>query len=96
MGRLDIDRLKLAVNGCVTVNGKGYVGNLTDIKGLTGDIALSGNVINVNAIKNNILGKEAAKDFNVAFGHSRWKCESQNRRWNCRARGPLEFERRGL
>ena len=65
MGRLDIDRLKLAVNGCVTVNGKGYVGNLTDIKGLTGDIALSGNVINVNAIKNNILGKEAAKDFNV-------------------------------
>ncbi len=65
MGRLDIDRLKLAVNGCVNVSGKGYVGNLTDMNRLTGDIALSGNVINVNAIKNGVMGKEAGKDLNI-------------------------------
>lgn len=62
---LDIERLKLIVNGCVTINGDGYIGNLTDADRLTGDIHLAGNVINLNRIKNSVLGKDAAKDINI-------------------------------
>lgn len=65
MGRLDIDRLNLKVNGCVSVVGKGFVGNLTDPDNLSGDIALSGHVIDLNGIKNSILDKTTAKDINV-------------------------------
>ncbi len=65
MGRIDIDRLKLLLNGCVSVSGKGYVGNLTDADNLFGNIALTGNVINLNRIKNSLMSKDAAKEFNI-------------------------------
>lgn len=65
MGRLDIERLNMALNGCVNVNSKGYVGNLTDMKNIFGDIALSGYVINLNGVKNSIMGKEAGRDINI-------------------------------
>ncbi|MDE6240485.1 MAG: translocation/assembly module TamB domain-containing protein [Muribaculaceae bacterium] len=65
MGRLDIDRLALTLNGCVSIKGNGYVGNLTDMNNIFGDIALSGNVINLNGVKNSIMGKEAGKEFNI-------------------------------
>ncbi|MDE6367942.1 MAG: hypothetical protein K2K94_01730, partial [Muribaculaceae bacterium] len=65
MGRLEIDPLNLAVNGCVNINSKGYVGNLTDMSNIFGDIAMSGHVINLNSVKNSIMGKEAGKEFNI-------------------------------
>lgn len=65
MGLLDINRLDVAINGCVNINGEGYVGNLTAPDNLLGDITLTGNVINLNRIKNSMLSKEAAKDINI-------------------------------
>ncbi len=82
MGRLDIDRLDIALNGCVNVNSKGYVGNLTDMNNLFGDITLSGHVINLNGIKNSIMGKEAGKDINIPRmalnGHVKMRSGSVN------------------
>ena len=65
MGQLDINRLDVAISGCVNINGNGYVGNLTSPDNLMGDITLSGNVINLNRIKNSMLSKDAAKDINI-------------------------------
>lgn len=64
-GYLDINALDIIVNGCVTIKGSGFVGNLTDPDNLIGDISLNGNVINLNRIKNSLLSKDAAKDLNI-------------------------------
>ena len=64
-GYLDINALDLIVNNCVTIKGSGYVGNLTDPDDLIGDIELTGNVVNLNKIKNSVLSKDAAKDINI-------------------------------
>lgn len=63
--RLDIDRLDLAANGCVRMNAKGYIGNFFDPDAIKGDIALSGNILNINRIKNSMLPKNSADEFNI-------------------------------
>lgn len=65
MQRLDIRRFDLAANGCVAIHGNGYAGNLTDPANMFGDIVLSGNVINLNRLKNNIMTGPGAKDFMI-------------------------------
>lgn len=65
MKRLELRQLDLTVNGCVAVHGKGYVGNLTDFNNLFGNIALSGNIVNLNGLKNRILTGPGAKDFMI-------------------------------
>lgn len=63
--RLDINRLAVGVNGVVNVNAKGYVGSPFEPAAMNGDMTLSGKVLNVNGIKNSIMGREASKDLNI-------------------------------
>lgn len=63
--RLDIRQFDMMVNGCVSIGAKGYVGNFFDVDNMTGDIALSGNVINLNRIKNSMLPKDEAMSINI-------------------------------
>lgn len=64
-GRLDIRYFDLLVNGCVSIGAKGYIGNFADPMAMRGDIALNGNVVNLNRIKNRMLAPATAKEINI-------------------------------
>lgn len=51
-GNLDIDRLRLAINGCVRLNASGSLQNVFSTSDMGGDIAFSGNIIDVKNILN--------------------------------------------
>lgn len=59
-GNLAIDRAKLKLNHCVTLEASGNVENMMNPDRLGGDISLKGNIINVNSFKNKFLAKETA------------------------------------
>ena len=65
MSRLELRHFDMAVNRCVNLKAKGYLTNLTDPAALGGDVALSGNIINVTGIKNELLDKTTAKSVNI-------------------------------
>ena len=60
-GSLDIKELALTVNGMAKLKAKGRVDNAFDFKNLGGDLALSGALIDVDALKNQLLSPSMAK-----------------------------------
>lgn len=65
MGRLGIDAVDLSLNRCVNLHASGVVENCMDPDRLGGDIALRGNIINVNSFKRALLDPATAKSFNI-------------------------------
>ncbi len=51
-GELDIDRLRLAVNGCVRLNASGSLQNIFSTDRMGGDIEFTGNIMDVKDILN--------------------------------------------
>ncbi len=64
-GDLAVRDLAVAINGCVKLRGRGRLQNVFDPARLGGNLALSGAFINLNPLKNALLSKETAKEFNI-------------------------------
>ena len=64
-GHLDIDRLDIDLNRCIHLGANGYIENFMDPARLGGNIALKGNIINVNSFKNALLSKETASTLEI-------------------------------
>lgn len=64
-GILNVEDLSLRLNRCVSLTASGTVENMMNPDLLGGNLALRGNIINVNGIKNKILAPETAKTLNV-------------------------------
>lgn len=60
-GRLDIGKLNLKLNRCLTLSADGTVENMMNPARIGGDIELSGNIINVDGLKNKFLTPSTAK-----------------------------------
>lgn len=60
-GRLDINELSLRLNRCINLDGKGYIEHFMTPSRLAGNVALRGNIINVDPLKNAILDPSTAK-----------------------------------
>ncbi|MDE5631714.1 MAG: hypothetical protein K2I54_02730, partial [Muribaculaceae bacterium] len=60
-GRLDIGKLDLKLNRCLTLSADGTVENMMNPARIGGDIELSGNIINVDGLKNKFLTPSTAK-----------------------------------
>lgn len=63
--RLDINTLALKLNRCVNLSADGFIGNIMNPQALAGNINLSGNIINVNSIKNKLLDPSTASMLNI-------------------------------
>lgn len=64
-GKLDIDTLELRLNRCLTLKADGSVENMMNPDALGGDIKLSGNIIDVNGLKNKLLDPATAKTLSI-------------------------------
>jgi len=64
-GKLDIDTLELKLNRCLTLRADGSVENVMNPDKIGGDIALSGNIINVDGLKNMFLSPATAKTIGI-------------------------------
>ena len=64
-GNLDIKDLSLLLNGVVSLRANGNVQNAFDFANIGGNIDLEGSLIDLNSIKNAILDKKTASQFNV-------------------------------
>ena len=64
-GHLDIRRFDLDLNRCIHLGANGYIENFMDPARLGGNIALKGNIINVNTFKNALLSKETASTLEI-------------------------------
>lgn len=64
-GSLDIQDIDLEINRCVTLKASGEVRNMMNPDRLGGEIALDGHIINVNSIKNSLLGPATAQSINI-------------------------------
>lgn len=63
--RLTLDRFDIAANGCVSLNARGYIGRFFTPASMRGDITIAGNIQNLNRIKNAVMSKDAAAEFNI-------------------------------
>lgn len=64
-GKIDIDRFELKLNKCLTLKADGSVDNIMNPAAMGGDISLSGNIINVNTLKNKLLDPATAKSLAI-------------------------------
>lgn len=64
-GKLDIDTLELRLNQCLTLKADGSLENMMNPDAIGGDIKLSGNIINVNGLKNKLLDPSTAKTLSI-------------------------------
>lgn len=64
-GKLDIDTLELRLNRCLTLKADGSVENMMNPDAIGGNIKLSGNIINVNTLKNKLLDPASAKTLSI-------------------------------
>ncbi len=64
-GDVAIDEIRLDLNRCVALTASGRVQNMMNPNQLGGNIKLSGNIINVNGLKNKLLAKETAAILNI-------------------------------
>ncbi|MDE6196779.1 MAG: translocation/assembly module TamB [Muribaculaceae bacterium] len=64
-GRLRIDELALKLNGCVSLSADGYVENFMNPDRLAGNVALKGNIVNVNSFKNALLDPATASTLRI-------------------------------
>lgn len=64
-GHLNISDLALRINRCVTLSADGWVGNFMDPAAIEGDVALNGRIINVTALKNELLEPSTARQINI-------------------------------
>lgn len=65
MGHLALDTLELKLNRCITLGAEGNIENAMDPDALGGDIALHGNIINVNSFKKLMLDPATAKTLEI-------------------------------
>ena len=64
-GRLGIEKMHLQVNRCVSLNADGTVENCMNPEAIGGRIALRGNIINVDKLKNRFLDAATADQLNI-------------------------------
>ncbi|MDE6488746.1 MAG: hypothetical protein K2L46_05640, partial [Paramuribaculum sp.] len=62
---LDIDRLFADIPGYFRVNATGHINNPLDFNKMRGNIDLNGNLGKINAVKNRILPRATASEFNI-------------------------------
>lgn len=65
MGHLDINDLAVRINRCVSLSAHGWIGSFMNPAQIEGDVDLSGNIINVTALKNRLLEPATASQLNI-------------------------------
>lgn len=64
-GNLSVDKAYIALDGCADVNARGRLSNLASPSALSGDISLSGHVMDVRRIKDSLLGPVVSKSVDI-------------------------------
>lgn len=64
-GDLALEDLRLVLNHCVTLQAKGSIRNMMNPAKLAGNIALNGNIINVDGFKNKFLARPTAEMLHI-------------------------------
>lgn len=64
-GRLELEQFELNLNKCLNLKADGTVENVMNPAAIGGNIRLSGNIINVNRLKNKLLEPATAKSLSI-------------------------------